>query len=149
MTNPLLFILFGLAAGFVLPLQAGINSQLTLWTESPVLSATISFFVGTACLVLYSLVVQIPWPSLSTLGRHPWWIWIGGVFGAIFVVATVVLAIRLGAAPMVALVVAGQLFASVLLDHYGLMGYEPHPVNVWRLVGVIFLAIGVVLIKRF
>jgi bacterial/archaeal transporter family-2 protein len=149
MTNSLVYVFLGLVAGFVLPLQAGINSRLNLWTDSPVVSAAISFFVGTVSLVVYSSIIRVSWPSFSSLGRHPWWIWMGGIFGAFFVVVTVILAIRLGAASMVSLVVAGQLFGSVLLDHFGWVGYEVHPINMWRILGVVFLALGVVLIKQF
>jgi transporter family-2 protein len=50
---------------------------------------------------------------------------------------------------MVALVVAGQMLASLLLDHFGWLGYDLHPMNLWRLAGVILLVAGVVMIRMF
>ncbi|MBI9087147.1 MAG: DMT family transporter [Desulfobacterales bacterium] len=148
--NPIAFyILLALVAGACLPTQAGINVHLGLWTRSSVLAAAISFAVGTLALIAYALGTRIPLPAAEGLAGRPWWIWSGGVLGAFFVTATVILAPRLGAAAMLALIIAGQMVASLLLDHFGLLGYAVHPVNGWRMLGVALLVAGVVLIRRF
>jgi len=85
----------------------------------------------------------------DSISRHPWWIWSGGLLGAFLVASTVVLAPRLGAASMVALIVAGQMLASICLDHFGWIGYPVHPVSGLRMLGVFFLVGGVVLIRMF
>ena len=54
---------------------------------------------------------------------------------------------KLGAASMVALIVAGQMIMSVFLDHYGLLGYPLHPMSWARLAGVCLLVGGVVMIR--
>ncbi len=46
----------------------------------------------------------------------PWWAWFGGLFGAFYGVAAVLLAKQMGAATLMSLVVAGQLVCSVVLD---------------------------------
>ena len=147
MNASLPYFVLALAAGFCLPTQAGINSRLNLWTQSPILAAAISFAVGTLGLVIYALVLRIPIPSFSSMGQHPWWIWSGGLLGAFLVAATVVLAPRLSAGTMIALIVTGQMITSIVLDHFGLVGYPVHPVNVLRLAGVLLLVGGVVLIS--
>jgi transporter family-2 protein len=144
-----LFILLALAAGFCLPTQAGINAQLNQWSQSAILAATISFAVGTIGLFVYALCLRIPWPAVDTISRHPWWVWTGGLLGAFLVASTVVLAPRLGAASMVALIVAGQMTASVVLDHFGWLGYQLHPLSGMRILGVCLLVGGVVLIRWF
>lgn len=143
------FILLALAAGFCLPTQAGINAQLNQWSQSAILAATISFAVGTIGLFVYALCLRIPWPAVDTMSRHPWWVWTGGLLGAFLVASTVVLAPRLGAASMVALIVAGQMTTSVVLDHFGWLGYQLHPLNGVRILGVCLLVGGVVLIRWF
>ncbi len=142
-----LYIVLAIAAGVCLPTQAGINSRLNLWTQSPILAAAISFAVGTAALIVYAVILRVPLPPISGLKQYPWWIWTGGFLGAFLVAATVVLAPRLGAVSMVALIVSGQMIASVALDHYGLIGYAIHPVNAWRICGILLLVGGVVLIR--
>jgi len=149
MSQTSLFILLALLAGISVPTQAGINAQLGLWTRSPVLAATISFAVGTLVLILYTLATRIPLPSLATAGQHPWWVWIGGALGAFFVTATIILVPKLGATTMVTSVLAGQMVASLLLDHFGWLGYPQHTASPGRIAGVLLVCGGVWLIKFF
>ncbi|NIY18119.1 MAG: EamA-like transporter family protein, partial [Nitrospinaceae bacterium] len=99
--------------------------------------------------VLYSMMARIPLPALATAGSHPWWVWTGGAFGAYFVAATIFLAPKLGATTMVATLLAGQMIASLALDHFGLLGYPIHPVSLGRIAGVIMIAGGVMLVRNF
>ena len=149
MSTASLFILMALVAGISVPTQAGINAQLGLWTRSPVLAATISFAVGTLTLIVYSLVARIPLPALAGIGAQPWWIWIGGTLGAFFVTATIILVPKLGATTMVTTVLAGQMCASLLFDHFGVLGYPLHPISFGRVAGVVLVCVGVWLIKAF
>ena len=70
MTSIWPFILLAFVAGFCLPTQAGINTQLNLWSQSAVLAATISFAVGTIGLLVYALVLRIPSSSRSLRFRR-------------------------------------------------------------------------------
>ena len=149
MSSTTLFILMALVAGISVPTQAGINAQLGLWTKSPVIAATISFAVGTLTLVIYTFATRIPLPAVATIGSHPWWIWIGGALGAFFVTATIVLVPKLGATTMVTTILAGQMVASLLLDHFGALGYPLHPISLGRIAGVLLVCAGVWLIKSF
>ena len=149
MTSLWPFIWLAFVAGFVLPTQAGINMQLNQWSQSAVLAAMISFAVGTIGLFVYALILRIPWPNMSTITHHPWWVWTGGLLGAFLVAATVVLAPRLGATSMLSLIVAGQMAASLALDHFGWLGYQVQPVNGIKVLGVFMLVGGVVLIRMF
>ena len=143
------YICIVLIAGILAPTQAGINAVLSSYLRSNVLAALVSFIVGTAGLLAYALVLRIPWPAVATLQRVPWWAWIGGFCGAFLVTATITAAPKLGAATMIGFFIAGQMVASLILDHFGLLGFPLHQVNFWRIVGVILLTTGGVLIKRF
>jgi transporter family-2 protein len=88
-------------------------------------------------------------PSLSRLGHAPWWIWLGGALGAFYVVGSVVAAPRLGAATVIAVIVAGQSLASIVVDHFGWVGFEPKPVSAGRLAGMALVGTGVVLVRFF
>jgi transporter family-2 protein len=149
MNSFFILMLMTLIAGFVIPTQAGINSQLSLWTKSSILSSTVSFAVGTLVLVVYSAATRIPLPSLATAGAHPWWVWTGGALGAYFVAATIFLAPKLGATTMVALLLAGQMVASLALDHFGILGYPVHPASIGRIIGIVMIAGGVILVRIF
>lgn len=143
------FLLLALVAGMSVPTQAGINAQLMVWTRSPVIASAISFAVGTLALFIYSLCLRIPVPPLSTAMGHPWWIWFGGILGAFFVTVTIILVPKLGATTMVTTILAGQMFASLLLDHFGWLGYPLHPISLGRVLGVVMVCAGVWLIKVF
>ncbi|MCK9241263.1 DMT family transporter [Desulfocurvus sp.] len=143
----LLYVVLALLAGATAPVQAGINSHLRQsWAGDAVTASLVSFVVGTLALTAYLVAVRAPWPGLPV--RVPWWQWTGGLFGAFFVTMTVLLSWRLGATAMFALVVAGQLVASLALDHWGLLGYPVRPLSWERLLGTALLVAGVVLIRR-
>ena len=125
------------------------NSQLSRWVGHPVLASLVSFLVGTAALLAYTLTLRIPLPAPNSLNQSPWWVWTGGLLGAFFVTASIIVAPRLGAAITVALIIAGQLLVALALDHFGLLGFPERPLNGWRVLGAILLVIGVALIRRF
>jgi len=146
-TLPLL--LLAVLAGMFIPVQAGINALLRQHLSDPTMAAFISFFVGTLALLGWCLALRHPWPSAGELARIPALLWIGGALGAFFVAVTIFLAPRLGAATMTAFLLAGQLCSSVLLDHYGVIGFPEHAVSPWRIAGVALLCLGAWLIKAF
>ena len=146
----IIYILLAVAAGATAPTQAGINAQLQgSWAQTPVFASLISFVVGTATLALYVAATRTPVPALGAIGQASWWQWTGGMLGAFFVTMTVLLAYKLGATTLFSLLVAGQLAASLVIEHYGLLGYQVHPVNWQRLAGVVLVVAGVVLVRRF
>lgn len=144
-----LLLFMALLAGMVLPLQTGVNAQLSRLVGNSTTAATISFSVGTLALLAYSLVMRLPLPTLAEVTKAPVWIWTGGLLGAFFIVTTTSLAAKMSITLMVSLIIAGQLLVSLLLDHYGWLGFTVHTINPWRVLGVILLLIGVILIRRF
>jgi transporter family-2 protein len=144
----ILLLLLALAAGVLLPVQAGVNAQLRSVVGSPLTAALVSFLVGTAGLGTAAVILRAPAALRAAWAVSPWWFWIGGLIGALYVVATIVLAPRLGAATLVAAVVAGQMIASLLLDQYGLLGFPTHPMNGLRVLGAALVIVGVILVQR-
>ena len=55
---------------------------------------------------------------------------------------------RIGALLLLSLTVAGQMVASIVVDHYGLLGFPQQPATLLRLLGVAFLVAGIVLVSR-
>ena len=141
------YLLFAFAAGVVLPFQAGINAELADWLGSPVRAALVSFFVGTLVLLAAAALVFKPLPSLERVGHAPWWVWVGGALGAFYVAASIVSAPKLGAATLIALVVAGQALASLVVDHFGWVGFEPKHITAGRIAGMALVGAGVALVR--
>src|SRR3954469_10088563 len=94
----LLLLPLALVAGMAAPTQFAINSQLRQVVGGPVLASAISFLVGTVVLVVATLLVLRSVPDLGFITSAPWCIYLGGFLGAYYVVASVVLTPRLGAA---------------------------------------------------
>ena len=143
----LALLLLAAVAGSLLPVQAGINAQLRFTLINPLAATLVSFLVGTAALGVVVLGARVPLPPIAVMERAPWWHWTGGLLGAVYVALMIVLAPRLGAATLIAAVVAGQMLASLLLDHYALVGFAAHPISLQRLVGAALVIGGVALVR--
>lgn len=146
--NPL-FIILALAAGLCIPVQAGVNATLSRFVAGPVQAALISFTVGTLGLALLCLAARLPLPLVTAMGQTQVWHWLGGLLGAFLVSLTVFLAPKLGAATMIALIVAGQMLGSIVLDHFGWLGYDLRPASLARVAGALLIVAGVVLVRKF
>ncbi len=137
-----------LLSGAALAVQVGLNNGLRERIGHPVPAAITSFATGTLALLAFGLALRPPMPRPAQLAGAPWWIWLGGVVGATYIMVTVTYSNRLGAAGWLGMVVTGQILTSVLLDHHGLVGFAVHPVSPWRLVGVGLLLAGAVVVLR-
>jgi transporter family-2 protein len=99
---------------------------------------------------MLAVAVVAPGPrfSLPSGGGGSWMTWTGGLFGAIFIGIAVVMVPRLGAATTLALIVVGQMLASLTFDHLGVLGLPQHAASPVRLAGAACLIIGVALVRR-
>jgi transporter family-2 protein len=130
--------------GAILPLQGLVNARLGLHAGGPVVAAFVSFLVGTAMLGAYLLATRTPL-TLQGASKWPMWIWIGGAMGALYVACFTLLIPRVGAAGMVCLAVLGQVTASLLFDHFGVLQAQ-RPADLVRIVGALLVLTGVVLV---
>ncbi len=147
---PVRALLYTLAfgAGVALTVQVGANAASRDYVRGDAASAALlSFVIGGIALALYVVASGGAWPARSALAAPPW-VWTGGVLGAAYVLASIVLGPRLGALAFFSLVILGQLLSSVLVDHFGLLGFPRHPLSAARLLGLLALVIGAVLINR-
>ena len=141
----------GLAAGAVLPIQGAINAQLRADLDQPLAAGSLSFLVATVAMGIALITVVAlargPKPRIEGLESLPWWGWLGGLVGATYVTSVFVLIPEIGVAPTIALTVAGQQLASLLVDRYGLLRLPARPISAVRLGGVVLLLAGVALVQ--
>jgi transporter family-2 protein len=133
--------------GGLIALQAPINSMLGKATGS-FQAAFISFAIGTVVLAIIAAFAKGGFGTMGEATSLPWYYLTGGVLGAAYVTTVLVTVRELGAGPVVAATIAGQLSASVVLDQFGLLGLPKDPITVGKVVGVVLLSIGVYLIVR-
>jgi transporter family-2 protein len=111
------------------------------------MAALVNFVGGSVGLLVLILLFRVPWPSGAQASLVPSYGWLTGLFGAFFVAQAAFTVPKLGAAGMIALVVAGQMVGSVLLDHFGIM--QPvQPITLQKVAGAVLLFAGVMLILR-
>jgi transporter family-2 protein len=139
------WLALGFLAGMANALQGAVNAQLRAAVRDPLWATLLSFLVGTAALVLLIAVTRAPVPA--HLPARPV-VWTGGLLGVLFVCAAIVLVPRIGAGTMIGLMVAGQMAAALLLDHFGLLGVPEHATTPGRLFGAVLVVAGVLLLRR-
>ena len=121
------------AAGAGLAAQAGVNAQLRAATGSALWTALIS---ASLTVVLLGAALVTRRDALATTRatrRYPWWIWTGGIAGAVYVLAVVALTRPLGVATLFAAIIVGQLSAGLVIDHFGWFNVPVHRASPDRL----------------
>ena len=143
----LLLILIALLVGAGYPIQAGVNATISQFHGHALLAALTNTTVASLALLVAVLVLRIPMPQMASLAAAPWYAWTGGFLGAFFVLSSLVLAPKLGAAAFVATTIVGTMAASLVIDHYGFLVYREQPITWWRLVGAVMVVGGMLLIQ--
>jgi len=147
MTHYLVYALLAAGAGACIATQAAANGKFRLNIGSPLYAAFFSICGTVVTAIVAMLAVRPAAPSGDALRGTQWWNWIGGPLGAIIVLAGAALVSELGAALFIALVVAGQLVCSLLLDHFALLGLPAQPITPGRVLGAGLVLAGVVCMK--
>jgi transporter family-2 protein len=142
-----LALLLAVGAGTLVGMQAPVNSRLGRAVGS-VQAASLSFLVGTVALVLVVAVAHGGVGNYVHLTRAPWWAFVGGLLGAVYVTVAILTVRTLGASGLTAAVIAGQLAISVAIDRFGLFGVARQSIEPQRILGLVLLVAGVALVVR-
>ncbi|WP_449441143.1 DMT family transporter [Pseudomonas migulae] len=140
-------LLLAVIAGAVVPFQSAINANLTRGLGHPLWATFASLVVSIAVLLPIMLSLRLPLPSLDFITRAPLWMWAGGALGVCFISLALMLLPKLGASGFIALALAGQVVASLVLDHFGWFGLVERQMTVPRVLGAALLIGGVALIQ--
>lgn len=141
------YILLAAASGLFLPLQALFNARTSSVLGGPLWATFVNFAGGTIMMIVLLAVIRMPPPTMDQIGRVPFYCWFSGLMGMFFVGQAAVTIPKLGAAAMIALVIAGQMFGSIIYDHFGVL-QTADPVSWQKILGALFLLAGVWLILR-
>lgn len=142
-------IILAFIVGLLMPFQAIVNSRLAIEIGSSLMAALVSFTGGFVIFLIINLFSPGPIFSIKQLSEVPLYQLTGGIFGAIFIISAIFVLPKLGPTIWVGLIIAGQLTMSLILDHYGFMGVPINPINLYRVFGVIALALGSTLILKY
>jgi transporter family-2 protein len=144
----LFWSVLGILSGAFIAIQAPINAQLARGLGLPVAAAAFSFLTGAVVLGVATLVVtRTQGISLDWKAPAPWLFVAGGLLGGAYVTISTILIPRIGAAALMALIVAGQLLGGMLLDRIGFLGMAVREISLGRVAGAVLLMAGALLMR--
>ncbi len=142
------FVIIGILVGCLLPLQPLINAKLSHGTGLPVFAALVNFAGGAVLLFSLFIAMGFQWPEVKKLSSVPWYAYLGGLLGCIFVISGIYLVPRLGATVFFVALLTGQLGVSLLVDHYSLLGAPENSLSLARIMGVGLVGMGLFFIYK-
>ncbi|WP_315920195.1 DMT family transporter [Mesorhizobium sp. SP-1A] len=146
----LVWSLLGILSGAFIAIQAPINAQLAKGLGLPVAAAAFSFLSGAIILGIVTVVVmRLDGVSLDWKAPAPWMFIVGGMLGAFYVTLSTILTPRIGAAALMAFLVAGQLVMGMLLDRIGFLGVAVRELSLGRVAGAALLLVGALLVRFY
>ena len=149
MKTMLLLGLMAVISGALIPVQAASNAALSRVIDGNVPFAALTLFlVAAAATALVTLLAGQGWPDVATLREAPWWSYSGGFIVAFYVFTITFLSPRLGVGTAIALIVTGQIFAALTIDHFGLMRSLVLPLTPTRVAGAALMIAGAFLALR-
>lgn len=135
------FIAFAALAGVLVGVSRQVNGRLSLST-SPLVSSFWNHVVGFALLTVIGLGLGGLLPPGAA--SAPWYAYVGGPLGVVFVAAGSWLIPRIGATNTALLIIGGQMISGVALD---LLSTAPRPL-LWSALGVALILAGMALTQR-
>lgn len=140
--------LAGLAmlGGAATALQVPINAYLRRYCAHPMQATFLSFSVGLFIAFAIAARWGIKEETITQLRSAPWWAWLGGAMGVIFVTTNILVSPRLGVAITLTLVMVAQLITSAIIDHFGFFGIESRAVSFPRIAGIALIFVGVLVL---
>lgn len=141
-------VLLAMLAGVATAYQPGINAKFGQFSGAPIWGGALNFAVGLLLVLAVAAFIKPPLPDPSRLAQGPWWMWAGGFCGAFFVTLAIILVPTMGTANYLTAMIAGQLVASLVIDHFGHLHLAVREITPIRLAGIALVILGVILVRK-
>lgn len=139
-----------IVAGLANAIQPGQNATLSKSLGLPITAGLLTLLVGTSVLLVGGLALgKLELPTGQQLGQVPWWAWFGGFLSVLLILAQLYASPAIGAASFLGIIVTVGVVVSLVLDHFGWVGFQVHPASLWRIAGAVLMVIGVGLVAVF
>ena len=135
--------------GVLNTVQSGSNATLAKTLHQPILAALVVTLVNVLVYLAIAPFIGLHWPKAAAFADVPWWAWLGGAFGGIYVLASIFFAEKLGGGVFIGLTVTAGVITSVVMDHYGLVGFKQHTASWPRIIGAALMIGGLALVASF
>lgn len=148
--SKIIWVILGVLAGFLPPLQTAINGELRIATGSLLGATFISFFVGAIILLIMILItrrrLEIPLYDAQK-NRIPVWVYMAGIFGIFIVTGNIVLLPVLGSVLTTMVFLLGQMIMAVIIDQFGIFNLQKRKIDSRRIAALVLTIIGIIFVK--
>jgi transporter family-2 protein len=142
-----MYIGLALLMGIIMSIYLPMNSSVSRHLGSSI-TANVTFF---AVALATSLLLFIGFGKVDTVYRLktvPIWLYLTGFISAFIVLGTTFLIPHIGARKFFILLIAGQILMAMAVSHFGLLESPKDPINLTKILGAIFVFVGVILSTR-
>lgn len=140
-------VLTTIALGALLVWQAPINAEAARRLSSPALAGVLSISVSLTLVVSFALLTVRVKPDYFNIASAPWWTWIGGILGALFVVGALVIVPKTGSVLFLLAVILGQMLGAIIADSFGLWGLPVQSISPTKLAAVGLVLAGAIVFQ--
>lgn len=115
---------------------------------SAIQATTVLFAIATVVMIVYCcLGGSIVKTRKAFTTSAPWWIWMGGILGAVIVYGNAWLIPLIGVSAFMMALLIGQLLLSLLMERHGWLGAPKKHISWTQYAGIIIMLAGVFMIK--
>jgi transporter family-2 protein len=140
-----IYLAWALASGAFIPVMAILNARLGRALGEPLHASVVLLCIGLAAAVICAASLTKRLPDFAGFGSARPVDYLGGLVVAFYVVSATLLAPRMGVGNFIVCAVSAQILSAVAIDHFGLFGAAPRPLDALRVFGVLLLLTGVVI----
>ena len=137
-------VLSGCLSAFVGAILASLGTVIGSATQA----TTVLFAIATAVMIVFCClngsVIKLR-KAFTT--DAPWWIWMGGILGAVIVYSNAWLIPLIGVSVFMMALLIGQLMLSLLMEKHGWLGAPKKHISWTQFAGILIMLAGVFLIK--
>ncbi len=138
----------GIIDGALMTAIGAIYGRLGQELGSAVQASTVSFFIAVAAMALICLRRgRIKQAAAVFRQPGPWWMWLGGICGALAVFGNAWLIPQLGAGAFFMAFLLGQMVLSMLMESRGWLGAAQRHITAAEFCGIVIMTAGAVLIR--
>jgi len=137
-------ILVCIVLGVFLTWQGPVNAEAARRLGSPALAAVLSLGMSVLLVLIFALFTVRETPDWGLAAASPWWTWIGGITGAVFVIGSLLVVPKTGSVLFLLSVILGQMIGAVTADGFGLWGLKETSISPMKIAAMLLVLAGAV-----
>ena len=144
----ILAIILAVFAGSAVGIQRALNGQINSYSKRSFATSQLNFTTGTVFLLLLLFIRSIFTDhSIMSLTSGPWWVFLGGTIGVVYIAFTAVAVQHLGVLEFTLYSVGGMLLGALLLDIF--IPTQGTYVSPYLVASVFLTYLGVIVNRQF